>query len=924
MAIQNGNAHAADLGLRALALFLRLHGVNAEPDQLRDRCGSNDIGISAMLRCAHEFGVKVRSRTTRWKRLAGTTLPGIASLRDGGFLLLGKVEDETALVLHPTASRPNTMTRAEFEEIWDGRLILTGSQSLAGRAHHAFADLVARGQDLVGRAGDMLMSAFSADRSSIPARAQVLASRALHAFAALVARGRALAGYADEAPAHSAVRRHMPVEEAALEPASGDESGLIAVAILLRCHGIAADPEQIRHRMGTLRIGVTEILRCAKEFGLKARVQRSGWSRLAVTPLPAIAVLRDGGFLILGKVVDDKLLVQRPLSPRPEAMSQAELEAVWDGDIILMTRRAALTDLSRRFDIGWFLGAVHKYRRLLGEVLAASFFLQVFALISPLFFQVVIDKVLVHRSLSTLDVLVAGLVALTVFETVLGTLRVYLFAHTTNRIDVELGARLFRHLMALPIAYFQARRVGDSVARVRELENIRQFLTSSALTLVVDLLFTVVFLAVMFYYSTALTLIVLASFPFYIGISAGAAPLFRRRLDEKFNRGSENQAFLVESVTGVETLKAMAVEPQMQRRWEEQLAGYVGASFRVLSLNNTASQAVQMINKLVTAATLYFGAKFVIGGDLSVGELVAFNMLAGRVSTPVLRLAQMWQDFHQARLSIDRLGDILNTIPEPSFSPARAALPPIRGKVTFEHATFRYRADGPEVLHNVSFNVEPGQVIGIVGSSGSGKSTITKLIQRLYVPESGRVLVDGVDLAMVDLTWLRRQIGVVLQENVLFNRSIRENIALADPTMPMERVIEAASLAGAHDFILELPEGYDTVVGERGSSLSGGQRQRVAIARALITDPRILILDEATSALDYESERAIQQNMKRISAGRTVFVIAHRLSTVRNANRIITLEHGRIVEDGSHDELIRSNGRYANLHYLQAGIHDVR
>lgn len=589
-----------------------------------------------------------------------------------------------------------------------------------------------------------------------------------------------------------------------------------------------------------------------------------------------------------------------------------------------MARRTSLTDLARRFDISWFVGAMQKYRRLLGEVLAASFFLQIFAVVSPLFFQVVIDKVLVHRSMSTLDVLVIGLVVLTVLEAVLETLRVYVFAHTTNRIDVELGARLFRHLMALPIAYFQTRRVGDSVARVRELENIRQFLTSSALTLVIDLLFTVVFLVVMFYYSTTLTWIVLASFPFYIGISAGATPLFRARLDEKFNRGSENQAFLVESVTGVETLKAMAVEPQMQRRWEEQLAGYVAASFRVLSLNNTASQAVQMINKLVIAATLYFGARLVISGDLTVGELVAFNMLAARVSTPVLRLAQVWQDFHQARVSIDRLGDILNTIPEPSFTPARAALPPIRGHVKFEHATFRYRIDGPEVLHDVSFSVEPGQVIGIVGSSGSGKSTITKLIQRLYVPESGRVLVDGVDLAMVDLSWLRRQIGVVLQENVLFNCTIRDNIALADPAMPMERVIEAAMLAGAHDFILELPEGYDTVVGERGSSLSGGQRQRIAIARALITDPRILILDEATSALDYESERAIQQNMRRISAGRTVFVIAHRLSTVRNASRIITLEHGRIVEDGSHDELIRSNGRYANLHYLQAGIHDLR
>ncbi|MCK9915738.1 type I secretion system permease/ATPase [Microbacteriaceae bacterium K1510] len=703
-----------------------------------------------------------------------------------------------------------------------------------------------------------------------------------------------------------------------------DNSGLLALVILLRCHGIAAEPGQIRHRLGSARVGVTEMLRCAKDMELKARVQRTNWQRLTVTPLPGIAVLKDGGFLILGKAAEGVVLVQRPLMPRPETMTQAELEAIWDGDVILMARRASLASLSRRFDITWFLGAIHKYRRLLGEVLVASFFLQVFAIISPLFFQVVIDKVLVHRSMSTLDVLVIGLVGLTLFETVLGMLRVYVFAHTTNRIDVELGARLFRHLMALPIAYFQSRRVGDSVARVRELENIREFLTSSALTLVIDLLFTFVFLAVMFYYSPFLTFVVLASLPFYVAISASAAPLFRRRLDEKFSRGAENQAFLVESVTGVETLKAMAVEPQMQRRWEEQLAAYVAASFRVLSLNNAASQAVQMINKLVIAATLYYGAKLVISGGLTVGELVAFNMLAARVSAPVLRLAQLWQDFHQARLSVDRLGDILNTMPEPSVSPGRAALPNIRGKVALEHVTFRYRIDGPEVLHDVSFDVEPGQVIGIVGSSGSGKSTITKLIQRLYVPESGRVLVDGVDLAMVDLAWLRRQVGVVLQENVLFNRSIRENIALADPAMPMERIIAAASLAGAHDFILELPEGYDTVVGERGSSLSGGQRQRVAIARALITDPRILIFDEATSALDYESERVIQQNMKRIAAGRTVFVIAHRLSTVRNADRIITIERGRIVEDGSHDELIRSNGRYAKLHYLQAGIHDVR
>jgi subfamily B ATP-binding cassette protein HlyB/CyaB len=700
------------------------------------------------------------------------------------------------------------------------------------------------------------------------------------------------------------------------------DPGLEALVTLLHLQGVAADAGQIAHRLGTDKIGAPEMLRCAKDLGLKARACRTDWSRLGSTPLPAIAALRDGGFLVVAKAAEGKVLVQSPAS-RPALMTRDELVSVWNGQLILMTRRAGLSDITRRFDISWFLGAIHKYRHLLSEVLVASFFLQLLGLVSPLFFQVVIDKVLVHRSLSTLDVLILGLLTISVFETVLGILRTYLFSHTTNRIDVELGARLFHHLLALPMAYFQARRVGDSVARVRELENIRNFLTSSALTLVIDLFFTFVFLGVMFFYSPLLTWIVLGSFPFYIAVSAGVTPLFRRRLDEKFRRGAENQAFLVESVTGIETLKALAVEPQMQRRWEEQLAGYVGASFKVLSLGNSASQLVQLVSKIVMASLLYCGAKLVIDGGLSVGELVAFNILAGRVSAPVLRLAQVWQDFHQARLSIARLGDILNTTAEPTYSAGRARLPAIRGDIKFDHVSFRYRIDGQEVLQDVSFEVPAGQVVGIVGPSGSGKSTFAKLVQRLYVPERGRVLVDGMDLAVADPAWLRRQIGVVLQENVLFNRSVRDNIALADPAMPMERVIAAARLAGAHEFILELAEGYDTIVGERGSTLSGGQRQRIAIARALVTNPRILIFDEATSALDYESERIIQHNMKDIAKGRTVLVIAHRLSTVRAADRIVTLDRGRLVEDGSHDTLIKTGGRYASLHRLQGGFHEV-
>ena len=705
---------------------------------------------------------------------------------------------------------------------------------------------------------------------------------------------------------------------AAASQAAGADTGAAALAFVLALLGLPADAAEILHRSGRAMLDEADLLRAARRYPVKARVIASSGDRLASTPFPALAGLNDGGWVVIGRVGDDKVLVQDPRASQPQAVPMSVFLERWNGRLLLIARRASLGDAHQRFGILWFAQAVRKYYRPLSEVLVGSFFVQVFALLTPLFFQVIIDKVFVQRGVSTLEVLALGLGMLSLFEVVLGGLRTYLLAHTSNRIDVELGARLFRHLFALPMGYFQTRRVGDTIARVRELDTIRQFLTSSALTLSLDLFFASLFLIVLFIYSPLLTLVVAAALPCYVILSVSVTPAFRTRLNERFKRGSENQSFLVESVSGVETVKSMALEPVMQRRWEEQLAAYVSASFRVVSLGTVASQAAALINKVTTVLVLFLGAGLVIRNKLTVGELVAFNMISSQLAAPVLRLAQLWQDFQQVRLSIDRVGDILNTTPEPGQA-SHASLPPIRGQVAMTGVTFRYRIDASPVLRDVSLEIPAGQVIGVVGTSGSGKSTLARLIQRLYVPETGRVLIDGVDLSLADPAWLRRQIGVVLQENVLFNRSVRENIALGDPGLPMDRIVQAAELAGAHEFILALPEGYGTIIGERGASLSGGQRQRVAIARALIGDPRILIFDEATSALDYESEAIIQANMLRISQGRTVILIAHRLSTLRTAERIVTLEHGQVIEDGSHEALLRAGGRYAHLWSLQSG-----
>jgi subfamily B ATP-binding cassette protein HlyB/CyaB len=700
------------------------------------------------------------------------------------------------------------------------------------------------------------------------------------------------------------------------------DTGLLSLALAGAHHRIAVDPNALAHELGLAgtRAGSEDLVRAANLVGLKARlIKRMPLERLKTAPRPIVLKMRDSRFFVLNRLADGTDTLRDPLAPIPRPAIFDELAEEWDGEAILVTRQAALSDVVRKFEFRWFLEAVWRYRGPLSHVLIASFFVQLFALVSPLFFQVVVDKVLVHQSTSTLYVVVTALVLIGLFDVGLQYLRSYALYHTSSRVDVELGSQVFSRLMKLPLAYFETRPAGWTVSRLREIETIRQFLTGQALTSSLDLLFTLLFIIFLFTYSVTLTIVVIISIPLYILIAMVIRPVLRDRINEKFNRNATNQQFLVETVVGAPTLKSAAVEPLIQEQWEDKLAGYVKTSFNAVMLGTIGQNAIQYVSKLVTAMIILFGAQEVISGDMTVGELIAFNMIAGQLVQPILRLSQLWQDFQQIQISITRLGDILNCPTElHAGSVARLPQSEIRGAIAFENVVFRYRPGTPEVLKGITLDIPVGQVVGIVGPSGSGKSTMTKLLQRLYIPERGKITVDGIDIAEVHPAWLRRQIGVVLQENLLFNRTIHDNIALSVPGMSRDRVIAVAKLAGADEFIRSLPQGYDTHIEERGANLSGGQRQRVAIARALAVNPRVLILDEATSALDYESERIVQANMKEIVRGRTVVIVAHRLAAVRGCDRIIALEDGMITEDGTHDQLLhRLNGLYSRLWALQ-------
>jgi subfamily B ATP-binding cassette protein HlyB/CyaB len=714
-----------------------------------------------------------------------------------------------------------------------------------------------------------------------------------------------------------------PATEGEASESPGLDPALACLASIAAFFQIGVDPVHLARELN-IRPGDTtpaDLVRGAKSIGLKARViANADAERIAAAPLPAIGRRRDGGFVVLAYGNEpDTVRVADPVTRTIEDLPFEDLGQALEPIVVLVQRRFGNAfGANVGLNLRWFLHSILRYRSALAHVLLASLFIQLFALVTPLFFQVVVDKVLVHHSMATLYVVVAGLVLVTLFDQFLQWLRTYALSHTTNRIDVELGQRLFAHLLRLPVGYFESRPTGQTVARVHEIENIRSFLTGPGLFLILDILFGVIFIAVMLSYSVKLTVIVLVSIPLYFLIGFIVGPILRERIKERFNRGAESEQFLVETVVGAPTLKAAAVEPSVRMQWEERLAGYVGASFRARMTAATGQGSIQVVSRLTSAAILFFGAQAVIRGEMTVGALIAFNMFANHVSEPILRLSQVWQEFQQVGISVARIGDIINTPPEPA-NPRMAALPPPKGSIAFRRVTFRYPGSSQDVLKNIDISIEPGEIVALVGPSGCGKSSIAKLVQRFYSPHEGQVLVDGIDLSQVDPAWLRRHIGVVLQENLLFNRTIHDNIALSNPAMPRAQVIRMAMLSGAHEFISKLPAGYDTMIEERGANLSGGQRQRIVIARALITDPRILILDEATSALDYESERHLNKNMRRIAKGRTVIIIAHRLSTVRDADRIFGMIDGRVVESGTHAQLLaRPNGLYARLWAMQS------
>ena len=696
-------------------------------------------------------------------------------------------------------------------------------------------------------------------------------------------------------------------------------TGVYSVAVILRHFGIEVTEEKIvaDYNLTDEVLDWKSLQNIAKANKLRTQFLCPTPDELREVAAPALVKMKNGTYAVVAVNNDEAIFLLDPNLPNPIALPRQSFLEVWSGEILTFAAKLNWQYIKRKYNLHWFLTVVSHYKRYLGEVMMAAFFLQMMGIAMPLFTQVVIDKVIGNHGMSTLTVLGVSMVVFGVFQASLSCLRTYVLNHTTNKLDAILGTRLFRHLISLPLPYYEHRRVGDTLMRVGALGSVREFLTGQALMTILDAFFSIVFVAFLFYYSVPLTLFTLVVIPLYLVQNIWALPIYKRKIEAVWRTGAANNAFMVEAVTGMQTVKALAIEPQFNSRWEKLISRYVQTTFDNMTFGLVVGSGSQFIQALSSLVIMWYGGHMVMRGEFTLGQLIAFQMIAGQALSPLTKILGMWPNVQQVALSLERIGDILNTRMEPVLLNQGKRLDEVKGAIKLENVSFRYRLDTPLVLDGINLEISPGEKVGIVGRSGSGKSTLTSIIQKLYTPEVGTVSLDSVDVSKLDYAWLRYNIGAVMQDNYLFNRSVRDNIAVANPSASMEQVIQAAKMAGAHEFILELNEGYDTKVGERGSSLSGGQRQRIAIARALFSNPPILIFDEATSALDYESERIIMNNLEEISKNRTLIIIAHRLSTVERCDKIIVVEKGRIAEVGSHTELRALGGIYENLYRQQ-------
>ncbi|HDN2513036.1 TPA: type I secretion system permease/ATPase [Providencia rettgeri] len=626
---------------------------------------------------------------------------------------------------------------------------------------------------------------------------------------------------------------------------------------------------------------------------------------------PVILYDKQGEAFLLANKNNEQVLIQKFGNSPPEIWDITQLQQHWSGDWLHVSLKQG------QFDITWFQVEFMKYKAIILWVLFFSFILQILALVSPIVMQVIMDKVLIHNSLMTLDVLIFGLIVAAFIEVILKGLREYIYHHTVNRIDMTLGLKLVNHLLRLPIPFFKNRQIGAIVTRVKELETIREFLTSSFFTLCVDVLFLFVFIYVMNLISTTLTLIFLCSIPLYLVLAWWLTPKIESAAQQQFANIAINTSFLTESINGIETAKSLSVEPNFIRRWDHQTSDMSQTNFVSGQISSRSEHLVMVIEKVTSAIVLWVGASEVLALQMTIGQFIAFHMMVSHANQPLVKLVKLWGDYIRTNVAIEKLSQIINL---PIEQNNKENTPSIKGNIVLKDISFRYQPNMPYILKNFNLNIKAGETIGIVGTSGSGKSTLARLLLRLYTPESGAVYVDNMPLSTINLNSLRQQIGIVLQENYLFSQSVFHNIAQTAPNASMDEVIYAAKMAGAHDFILKLPMGYDTVLAEGGTSLSGGQRQRIAIARTLLANPKVIIFDEATSALDDESQAVIQENMHVIAKGRTVITIAHRLSTIRHHQRIIVMQDGKIIEQGSHQQLIEQGNFYKHLWTLQQSL----